>query len=139
VHTFIDRSTANREKMAVVGEGRGREAITHFELEAVFAGSDGAPVASRIRCRLETGRTHQIRVHMAHLGHPVMGDPLYGTGFRTKAKLLPEAARVALAALGRQALHAAVLGFAHPRTGEEMRFESALPGKMRRLEGALGE
>jgi 23S rRNA pseudouridine1911/1915/1917 synthase len=74
---------------------------------------------------------------MAHIGHPVMGDPLYGTGFRTKAKLLPEAAREALAALGRQALHAAVLGFAHPRTGEELGFVSPLPPELAALERAL--
>jgi 23S rRNA pseudouridine1911/1915/1917 synthase len=95
------------------------------------------PVASLVRCELETGRTHQIRVHMAHIGHPLIGDRLYGSGFKTKANRLSEPQRDALAALGRQALHAAVLGFEHPRTGRALRFESPLPDDMRTLLTAL--
>jgi 23S rRNA pseudouridine1911/1915/1917 synthase len=76
---------------------------------------------------------------MAHRGHPLLGDAVYGAGFRTKASRLPPDARAALEALGRQALHAAVLGFAHPRTGEEVLFESALPPDMARLREALRE
>src|ERR671920_1855216 len=95
------------------------------------------PPASLVRCELETGRTHQIRVHMAHLGHPLLGDALYGSGFRTKANRLSAAQQAALAALGRQALHAAVLGFEHPRTGQAMRFESPLPTDMTALVTAL--
>jgi 23S rRNA pseudouridine1911/1915/1917 synthase len=137
VRTFIDRSRANREKMAVTSEGQGREAITHYEVEAVFSGADSTPACARVRCHLETGRTHQIRVHMAHLGHPLLADDVYGSGFRTKAKLLGREAQAALVALGRQALHAAVLGFAHPQTDEVLRFESALPPELDTLAQAL--
>jgi len=132
VSAALGRSSSNREKMAVVGEDRGRHAVTHYELlEPLPSAPD--PAASLVRCTLETGRTHQIRVHMAHLGHPLMGDDLYGSGFKTKANRLWLSARDALTALGRQALHAAVLGFAHPRTGETLRFESPLPADMERL------
>jgi 23S rRNA pseudouridine1911/1915/1917 synthase len=127
----LGRSNQNREKMAVVASDRGREAITHYAVEEVF------PQASLVRCRLETGRTHQIRVHLAHRGHPLLGDALYGSGFRTKAARLAPAARDALAALGRQALHAAVLAFAHPATGEVMRFERAPPADFAGLLEAL--
>jgi 23S rRNA pseudouridine1911/1915/1917 synthase len=137
IHTRIDRSPVNREKMAVATGDRGREAITHFEVADTFDGVDGKPVASLVLCRLETGRTHQIRVHLAHVGHPLLGDALYGGGFRTKAKLLGQDARTALDKLGRQALHARVLGFAHPRTGETLRFESAPPEEMLGLAAAL--
>jgi 23S rRNA pseudouridine1911/1915/1917 synthase len=137
IHTRIDRSPVNREKMAVATGERGREAITHFEVAETFEGVDGKPAASLVLCRLETGRTHQIRVHLAHFGHPLLGDTLYGGGFRTKAKLLTQDARAALDKLGRQALHARVLGFGHPRTGETLRFESAPPEEMRGLAEAL--
>lgn len=123
----IDRSSSNREKMAVVQNCKGREAITHYEARETFAGMSGEAVASLITCRLETGRTHQIRVHMAHIGHPLIGDGIYGGGFRTKAALLAPEAREAADFFGRQALHAAVLGFAHPRTGEVLRFERLPP------------
>jgi 23S rRNA pseudouridine1911/1915/1917 synthase len=95
------------------------------------------PVASLVRCALETGRTHQIRVHMAHLGHPLLGDLVYGAGYKTKANRLSEAQQAALKTLGRQALHAALLGFEHPRTGEFLQFESPLPADMAALVGAL--
>lgn len=123
----IDRSSSNREKMAVVQNCKGREAITHYEAGETFAGMSGEAVASLVTCRLETGRTHQIRVHMAHIGHPLIGDGIYGGGFRTKAAQLAPEAREAADFFGRQALHAAVLGFAHPRTGEVLRFESPPP------------
>ena len=90
-----------------------------------------------VRCSLETGRTHQIRVHMAHIGHPVVGDPLYATGFKTKAALLPEKARALVEGLHRQALHATSLGFDHPRSGEPLLFECPLPPELAALEAAL--
>jgi 23S rRNA pseudouridine1911/1915/1917 synthase len=133
----IDRSAVNREKMAVVGKGRGREAITHVALAQAYAGVDGRPLVARLACRLETGRTHQIRVHLAHHGYPLLGDEVYGAGFRTKAGLLGEPARQALAALGRQALHAAELGFRHPGSGETLLFSSELPHDMAMLQAAL--
>jgi 23S rRNA pseudouridine1911/1915/1917 synthase len=119
--------------------GSGREAITHWEVKQKFAGLGGKPVASLIECRLETGRTHQIRVHLAHIGHPILGDATYGTGFRTKATRLPIPAREALANLGRQALHAYLLAFQHPETGEILRFQSELPADLARLRGALSK
>src|SRR5664279_2640112 len=100
----LDRNPHNREKRAV-REG-GREAITHWQLLETFNGRDGKPVASLLACTLETGRTHQIRVHLAHIGHPILGDATYGPHFKTKAGLLGPKAQAALAALGRQALHA---------------------------------
>jgi 23S rRNA pseudouridine1911/1915/1917 synthase len=102
-----------------------------------YRGTDGKPVASLIECRLETGRTHQIRVHLAHIGHPVMGDPVYGTGFRTKSARLPLAAQAALASLERQALHAYLLTVEHPTTGEKLEFQSELPGDFARLRDSL--
>ena len=137
IQAALARSTHNREKMTVVAEEKGRYAITHYEVEAVLPPPPGEPLASLIRCELETGRTHQIRVHLAHGGHPLLGDDLYGSGFKTKAKRLSDAQRHALAALNRQALHAAVLGFEHPRTGEHLRFESPLPDDFRSLLEAL--
>jgi 23S rRNA pseudouridine1911/1915/1917 synthase len=133
----LDRSTKHRDRMAVVSHERGKEAITHYQVEEVFNDAAGAPIASLVTCRLETGRTHQIRVHMAHLGHPLIGDATYATGFKTKAVKLGEAARRAVESFPRQALHAAVLGFEHPSTGEETFFESDLPQDMVDLIDAL--
>ena len=133
----IDRSSSNREKMAVVQNCKGREAITHYEARETFAGMGGETVASLIACRLETGRTHQIRVHMAHIGHPLVGDGVYGGGFRTKAALFPPEVRAEIDSFGRQALHAAILGFVHPRTGEVLRFESTPPVDFMHLLNAL--
>jgi 23S rRNA pseudouridine1911/1915/1917 synthase len=96
-----------------------------------------APVASLLACRLETGRTHQIRVHLAAIGHPLLGDPVYGAGFRTKAALLPQPAQAGLADLGRQALHAHILRFKHPLSGEILEFRSELPPDLTRLHDAL--
>jgi 23S rRNA pseudouridine1911/1915/1917 synthase len=139
----LDRSPINREKQAV-REG-GRDAITHWEMRERYVSKEGKkadkdagkPIASLLACMLETGRTHQIRVHLAHIGHPIMGDETYATGFKTKAGRLGTGARAALEALGRQALHAAVLGFTHPVTGETLRFEAPLPPDMARLVAAL--
>jgi 23S rRNA pseudouridine1911/1915/1917 synthase len=131
----LARSTRNREKMAIVREG-GREAITHWERRAIYGPRD-RPIAAAVECRLETGRTHQIRVHMASIGHPVIGDRTYGSGFLTKAASLPDPVRTVVEVFPRQALHAWLLGFAHPRTGEEMTFESKPPADMQALIAAL--
>ncbi len=132
VEAPLGRHPHHRERMAVVPAAKGRRAVTHWSVEEKFA-----PSASLLRCRLETGRTHQIRVHMASIGHPLIADDVYGAGFRTKVSGLDDAGRVAVAALGRQALHAAVLGFEHPATGEALLFESPLPGDMAALAEAL--
>lgn len=130
----LARSRHNREKIAVVRDGEGRHAVTHYRVEGA-PGGDG--LTALVRCRLETGRTHQIRVHLSHRGHPLLGDATYGAAFKTKAARLGEAPRAALQALGRQALHAAELGFLHPRTAERLRFDSALPEDFSKLLAAL--
>ncbi|QLH73779.1 RluA family pseudouridine synthase [Rhodopseudomonas palustris] len=131
----IDRHPHAREKMAV--RQGGREAITHWEVLENFSGKDGKPVAALIACQLETGRTHQIRVHLAHLGHPLLGDDVYGPHFKTKANQLAPAGRAALAGLGRQALHAYLLTLEHPSTGEVLTWESPLPADLAHLQAAL--
>lgn len=129
--TRIGRSSTDRKKMAVLKSG-GREAITHYRVERAF-GSSGKPVAARVACRLETGRTHQIRVHLASKGAPCLGDPVYGSS--QPVQTVRDA--VAQSGLKRQALHAAVLGFVHPVTGEKLRFETPLPPDMAGLEDRL--
>jgi 23S rRNA pseudouridine1911/1915/1917 synthase len=131
----IDRHVYAREKMAV--RPGGREAVTHWELQAAYQGRDGKPVASLLACQLETGRTHQIRVHLAHIGHPLMGDAVYGPHFKTKAGQLGPKGRAALADLGRQALHAYLLALEHPKTGELLHWEAALPEDLLLLQNAL--
>jgi 23S rRNA pseudouridine1911/1915/1917 synthase len=131
----IDRHLYAREKMAV--RDGGREAITHWEVREAFGGRDGKPVASMLACQLETGRTHQIRVHLAHIGHPLMGDSVYGPHFKTKATHLAPKSRAALAALDRQALHAYLLVLEHPRTGEILHWESPLPEDLLLLQNTL--
>ena len=131
----IDRHPHAREKMAV--RDSGREAITHWELRSAYNGRDGKPVASLLACQLETGRTHQIRVHLSHIGHPLLGDGVYGSHFKTKSGHLGPEAQSALAALGRQALHAHLLTLEHPRTGELLHWEAALPEDLLLLQNAL--
>jgi 23S rRNA pseudouridine1911/1915/1917 synthase len=131
----IGRHPHARERMAV-REG-GRAAITHWEVLERYPGSKGEPVASLLACRLETGRTHQIRVHLAAIGHPLLGDDVYGSGFKTKAAQLPPAARAALKSLGRQALHAYLVGFGHPVGGKVLEFQSELPDDLLRLHHSL--
>ena len=117
----IARSNTNRKKMALVVEGRGKPAVTHY------ATLERLGTAALVECRLETGRTHQVRVHLTSIGHPLLGDPVYG---RTPGKLKPLLDQQHFA---RQALHAAVLGFVHPVSGAALRFESSLPADMEAL------
>jgi 23S rRNA pseudouridine1911/1915/1917 synthase len=132
IETLIGRSPSSRIKMAVAAQG-GRIAITNYETERSFRlcaskGKGANPVSlSIVRCSLETGRTHQVRVHMAHLGAPIVGDAVYGAGFKTKALAFPERAAEALSGMKRQALHAAALRFVHPVSGKTLSFESPLP------------
>ncbi|PST18583.1 RluA family pseudouridine synthase [Mesorhizobium plurifarium] len=130
----------DRTKRAVKREDSddAREAITHYEVvERYHEKPDGTSLASTVECRLETGRTHQIRVHMAHIGHPLIGDPDYGAAFRTKANLLPEPAKAVVNRFPRQALHAFMLQFEHPATGETLHFEAPMPADMQELIAAL--
>jgi 23S rRNA pseudouridine1911/1915/1917 synthase len=132
----IDRHQHARNRMAV-REG-GRSAITHWQvLERYWATNDAAGARGTGACRLETGRTHQIRVHLASIGHPLLGDETYGAGFRTKAVLLPRPAREALQALGRPALHAHMLMVRHPTTGIILEFRSELPADLACLHNGL--
>jgi 23S rRNA pseudouridine1911/1915/1917 synthase len=131
IETRIGRSPYDRKKMAVLKSG-GRESVTLYAVERVF-GRREKPLAARVLCRLKTGRTHQIRVHMASKGTPCLGDRVYGSG---RAVREVEAA-IAEAGLERQALHAAVLGFVHPVTGEPLRFETPPPPDMQALERLL--
>ncbi|MEQ1952166.1 RluA family pseudouridine synthase [Mesorhizobium sp. CN2-181] len=126
---------SDRVRRAVVPEGRddSRHAVTHYSVLERFGETGGCAQAALLECRLETGRTHQIRVHMAHIGHPLVGDRDYGTGFRTKANRLPEPARSIVEGFPRQALHAWLLAFRHPATGEIMHFEKPVPADFARL------
>jgi 23S rRNA pseudouridine1911/1915/1917 synthase len=135
----LARSRTHRTRIAVVRDEAGRHATTHWESLAHYhpAGRP-RPLVSLLRLTLETGRTHQIRVHLAHAGHPVLGDPTYGSSHKTAAAALPAAAQAALTALRRQALHAAELGFEHPRSGKALLFHSALPADIQHLADALG-
>jgi 23S rRNA pseudouridine1911/1915/1917 synthase len=131
---------ADRVRRAVVPETRddARHAVTHYTVKERFGeGRKDFAAASLVECRLETGRTHQIRVHMAHIGHPLVGDPDYGQVFRTKANRLPEGLRAKVQAFPRQALHARLLEFMHPDTHLPMRFEAPMPGDMEDIVGAF--
>ncbi len=125
VEAWLARSTANRQKMAIVAEGRGKRAVTHYRLLQPLR------AASLVECRLETGRTHQVRVHMTSIGHPLLGDPAYG---RTRSDHRDLLIRLDFK---RQALHAAELGFQHPITKESLSFKSAVPSDMQELFRAL--
>jgi len=145
IDAALGRATGNRTKMAVIPEWQletrsdAKSAVTHYEILETYATEDRLRAASRVRCVLETGRTHQIRVHMAHISHPLLGDPTYGASHAASARTLGDAARKSLTGLGRQALHAVELGFEHPLTGEEMRFQSGFPDDLKALAEALAK
>ena len=122
----LARSSANRKKIAIVEEGRGKRAVTHWKRLNVLKD------AALVECRLETGRTHQVRVHMASIGHPLIGDPVYGRSGRTHGKILKELQ------FSRQALHATELEFVHPVTKSRLSFDSPMPSDMQELFNALG-
>ncbi|MFC4626267.1 RluA family pseudouridine synthase [Daeguia caeni] len=133
IETYLGRSHRDRTKQAVVDEMRddARYAITHYAtIEKFGPREDATALASLVECRLETGRTHQIRVHMAHIGHPLVGDMDYGSAYKTKANKLAEPLKEAVNGFTRQALHAAQLAFEHPTTNAIMSFESPMPGDM---------
>lgn len=134
INAPIGRHLTNRLKMAVRSHAAGREAVTHYLREESFHGG----TSSLVSCKLETGRTHQIRVHMAHIGHPIVGDPLYGLPAQEQGALLnrggyDEAAKQAVLSFPRQALHAAGIAFVHPVSGEEMEFEASWPDDLKAL------
>jgi 23S rRNA pseudouridine1911/1915/1917 synthase len=137
IDASIARSRHNRTRMAVSQGPTARHAVTHYAVLEIFRDGEGVPLASLLELELETGRTHQIRVHLVEIGHPVMGDPVYGSGFASSARRLDEIAQAALKNLGRQALHAAGLGFVHPVTRRKLGFESPLPADFARLLDAL--
>ncbi|WP_293575458.1 RluA family pseudouridine synthase [Phaeobacter sp.] len=131
--TQLARHKTDRQKQAVLFQG-GRHAITRARIVERFG---TPPVLALVECWLETGRTHQIRVHMAHAGHGLVGDPVYGGKRKLAAKSLDPAVAAAVQGFARQALHAAVLGFVHPVSGEDIRFEAPLPDDMDDLLAAL--
>lgn len=134
INAPVGRHQTSRIKMSVRSHAMGREAITHYLREQVLGGG----MASLVSCHLETGRTHQIRVHMQHLGHPLLGDPLYGLPEQEQRSLLnrggyDDVVKEAVIGFPRQALHAAGIVFIHPVSGEEMEFETPLPDDFARL------
>jgi len=130
----IGRDPRNRQRMAVVAKG-GKEALTHYRVAKSMARGQ----VSLVECRLATGRTHQIRVHLAAKGHPLIGDPLYGRITKARLGALPPPARDAVQGFSRQALHAASLGFHHPRSKVWLIFQSAMPRDQQSLMEKLGE
>ncbi|MAC77604.1 MAG: RNA pseudouridine synthase [Rhodobacteraceae bacterium] len=133
ITTGLDRHRTDRQKQAVRFDG-GRHAVTRARVEETFG---TPPCLALVECRLETGRTHQIRVHMAHAGHGLIGDPVYGGSRKLPGKALSDAAAEAVRGFDRQALHAAVLGFVHPVTGADLRFEAPLPEDFAQLLAVL--
>jgi 23S rRNA pseudouridine1911/1915/1917 synthase len=133
----LGRHPASRTKMAVLPPEKGRHAATYWRVVETYGHDKDGPIASLLECRLQTGRTHQVRVHLAHIGHPLIGDPLYGLGFKSKLKKLPQAAQAKIAALNRQALHAERLVFVHPVTDTLLEFNSPLPADLAEIADTL--
>ena len=133
ITTHLARHKTDRQKQAVLFQG-GRHAVTRVRIVTPFG---APPVASLVECWLETGHTHQIRVHMSHAGHSLIGDPTYGGRRKLAREAVSPAGAEAVRAFPRQALHAEVLGFVHPVTGESLRFEAPLPQDMADLIAAL--
>lgn len=134
----LGRANSDRTKRAVKRPGASdiRHAITHYRVRTTYNG-DGKTAASLLECRLETGRTHQIRVHLSHIGHPLIGDVEYGAAFKTKANKLPPETAAIVSAFRRQALHAYLLQFEHPANSKTMRFEAPPPADMKALLSAF--
>ena len=144
VNAPIGRHPTSRTKMAIVPEQKGgREAVTHYQTVASFGEKKGesgpGPIATLLECWLETGRTHQVRVHLSSIGAPLIGDSVYGPGFKSKLRTLPEPLQGRVAKLNRQALHAATLAFAHPVTGSLLKFNSPLPDDLAKIVHAFNE
>jgi 23S rRNA pseudouridine1911/1915/1917 synthase len=137
IESQLGRSPFDRKRMAILRSG-GKKAVTHYQVLEKFGPAE-RPFASLVECRLETGRTHQIRVHMTHLGHPLIGDPQYGRARPTPRPKndAENAAFTVVAGFSRQALHAFVLGFQHPSLHKTLRFESVWPADFEGLVGAL--
>lgn len=139
VETYLARHPTNRLKMAVAKHD-GKWAVTEYKIKKILGAKnkiEAQATASLVECILKTGRTHQIRVHLAHIGHPIIGDDLYGSGFRSKTCALHNEARSAIIKKMRQALHAASLGFVHPISRKFLQFRSELPADMRGVLDAL--
>ena len=136
----IGRKPHQRTKMAVVREDHGRHAATRYQTIERYpakGAATGLAMTALVRCTLETGRTHQVRVHMAHIGHPLLGDAAYAAGFKSRVHKLGPKSQAELAVFGRQALHAELLAFEHPVTGKPLRFLSPLPADMAALQACL--
>jgi 23S rRNA pseudouridine1911/1915/1917 synthase len=127
----IGRDPHNRKRMAVLANS-GKHAVTHYKLDENFN-----DIAALVTCNLETGRTHQIRVHMGHIGHSLVGDPVYTRPKLSRTKSLPEARQNVIRKFPRQALHAQTLGFVHPVTGEDLKFEVEFPRDLEKLLSAF--
>jgi 23S rRNA pseudouridine1911/1915/1917 synthase len=133
IKTYLGKSKRDRKRMTVRYES-GKLAITHYRVITNYHNA-----MSLVECTLETGRTHQIRLHMEHKKHPIVGDPMYGRSLNFNLYALPAKARELIIGFKRQALHAKSLEFIHPGTGEEMQFEIPLPADIEELIKVLGE
>jgi 23S rRNA pseudouridine1911/1915/1917 synthase len=138
IESLIGRNLADRKKMSMTVK-EGRHAITHYRRVEEYGSGRAKPFAAWVEARLETGRTHQVRVHLTGLGHSLLGDPVYGTPSERHSKwlVLPADVREAVQKLRGQALHARVLGFTHPVSGEKLRFEADPPAELQALMDAL--